>query len=93
MGSLTGARVSGAGGAETVVVVVGGGCEWEGVEESRRASVRRAASKPSRVGFSRLAGVCVRVARVDPLRRVDLPKEPFSSCCLWGCRGLRWSLC
>lgn len=51
------------------------------------ASYLSAASKPSIVGFSLLAGVAVLVAREEPLRDLtDFPKGPFSSACL------RWPL-
>lgn len=45
------------------------------------ASNFRAASKPSIVGFSFFAGVCVRVAREEPNRLLDFPNAPFSSGC------------
>ena len=64
----------------------------EACRDSRAASYLRAASKPSKVGFSFFAGVWVRVNLEEPFRRVGLPKGPFSSGCRFCWRALGWSL-
>ena len=56
------------------------------------ASYFSAASKPSMVGFSFFAGVCVRVARDEPNLLLDFPNAPFSSGCGFWKRAFGWSL-